>query len=38
MVKMKAKEIHMVMEDKWEPITIGPSIASSILICKERAV
>lgn len=38
MVKVRSKEIHVVMEDKGEPITVGPSIASSMLICKKRAV
>ena len=36
---MRTKENQMVMEDKWEPMTIGPTIAGSMLeTCKERAV
>lgn len=36
---MKANENHTVMEDKWELIMIGPTIAGSMLeACKERAV
>lgn len=30
-VKMMAKENHMVMEDKWEPMIRGPAIAGSML-------
>lgn len=36
---MRAKENHMVIEDKWEPITMGPTIISSMLeACKGRVV
>lgn len=35
---MRAKEVHVVMEGRWETITVGSSIAGSMLICKERAV
>lgn len=35
----RAKENHMVMEDKWEPITMGPTITGSMLeTCTEKAV
>lgn len=38
-VTMRLKENHTMMEDKWEPITMGPNIAGSILeTCKGRAV
>lgn len=36
---MRVKENHTMMEDKWEPITMGPTIAGSMLeTCKGRAV
>lgn len=36
---MRTKENQMVMEDKWDPMTMGPTIAGSMLeTCKERAV
>ena len=38
-VMMRAKENHMVIEDKWEPISMGPTITGSVLeTCKRRAV
>lgn len=38
-VMIRAKENHMVMEVKWEPITRGPTIAGSMLeTCEEKAV
>lgn len=38
-VVMRAKENHVVMEDKWEPIIRGPTITGSMLeTCKGRAV
>lgn len=37
--KMRATEIHMDMEDKWEPIRMGPSSTGSTLeACNGKAV
>lgn len=36
---MRAKENHMVMEDKWEPISMGPTTTGSMLeTCTGKAV
>lgn len=38
-VTMRVKENHTMMEDKWEPMMMGPTIAGSMLeTCKGRAV
>lgn len=38
-VTMRAKENHTMMEDRWEPITRGPTIAGSMLeTCKGRGL
>jgi hypothetical protein len=34
---MRAKENHIVIEDKWEPITKGPTITGSMFeACKRK--
>lgn len=36
-VMRRAKENHTVMEDRWEPITKGPTVTGSMLeACKRK--